>query len=336
MTGHVTTCLVDHVPQRSAPPPTARTTPRTARPARPASRPCHRSCAGTRSAPAAPTAGCPRAAVRRRTRPGPRPRSSAGTARARGPPHRPGRRGRRSRRTPRAASCRTGAGRTCRTSGRSAEPPRSPSPRRRSAGPGRPGRGSRSAAPARPAPSSRRGPSARGRSPGRPGPSRPRTRAPATRRVSRCRQVRSRWYSSVRGRSLATASTRAATYSAIGWSKIPRALVTTVSEAASSGHIRWSTPALAVCTQRGRGPPPGPPDAPRPGEVHTSSTSAAGSRSARCAASVCTIRARPVRRPSRGGGSASRTRTVGGVGVVMQGGSRRLTCASTRAYRCAD
>ena len=60
-----------------------------------------------------------------------------------------------------------------------------------------------------------------------------------------------------RGRSLAMARTSAATYSAIGWSKTPRALVTTVSEAASSGHIRWSTPALAVCTQRGRGPSPG-------------------------------------------------------------------------------
>ena len=62
---------------------------------------------------------------------------------------------------------------------------------------------------------------------------------------------------SVRGRSFAMASTSAPTYSAIGWSKTPRAFVTTVSEAASSGHISWSTPALAVCTQRGRGPSPG-------------------------------------------------------------------------------
>ncbi|CAM5653503.1 hypothetical protein SCANM63S_04367 [Streptomyces canarius] len=154
-----------------------------------------------------------------------------------------------------------------------------------------------------------------------------RARVPATRRVSRCRQTRSRWCSRVRGRSLAAASTRAATYSAIGCSKIPRAFVTTVSDAASSGHIRWSTPALAVCTQRGRGPSPG--HARRTAcevKSHTSSTSAPGSRSARCAASVRTIRARPVRRPSRGGGSASRTTTVGTVGV-MRGGSRRLTCA---------
>jgi hypothetical protein len=74
------------------------------------------------------------------------------------------------------------------------------------------------------------------------------------------------------------ASTRPATYSAIGSSKTPRALVTTVSEAISSGHISRSTPALGVWTQRGRGPSPG--QARRTAsevKSHTSKASACGS-----------------------------------------------------------
>src|SRR5690606_5201925 len=157
-------------------------------------------------------------------------------------------------------------------------------------------------------------------------------RVPATLRVSRCRQARSPWRASVRGRSFASASTSAATYSAIGPSKTPRALVTTVGEPASSGPRRWSTPALAVCTQRGRGPSPG--QAARTAcevKSHTSSTSACGSRSASVEASACSIRARPVSRPSRGGGSASSTSAVGTAGVAGTEEVRGVVIAAVSA-----
>ncbi len=116
----------------------------------------------------------------------------------------------------------------------------------------------------------------------------------------------------MRGRSFAKASTSPATYSAIGSSKTPRALVTTVGEAASSGQSSRSTPALAVCTQRGRGPSPGQ-AARTASEVksQTSRTSASGSCPASVLPSAYLMTARPVSRPRRGDGSVSSTRITG-------------------------
>lgn len=116
----------------------------------------------------------------------------------------------------------------------------------------------------------------------------------------------------MRGRSFAMARTSAATYSAIGWSKTPRAFVTTVSESASSGHIRWSTPALAVCTQRGRGPSPGHArSSAREAKSQIRRASAVGSSAASVLSSAYSTRTRPVSRPSRGGGSEPSTSSVG-------------------------